>query len=404
MSDDIHPSDGTSGDAGITGGGVSRRRFVAGAIGAVAAGGLLAACSSNDDGEDGSAGGTGDPDLDQALQASDMPEIEWDMATSWPLVLDTIYGGAEFFAEQVSRMTGGRFRITPAPGGDLVPALEILQNIQTGAIPSGHTASYYYVGVDPITQISTAVPFGMTARQHISWLYEGGGLDLLQEIYRERFGVVNLPAGNTGCQMGGWFNKEIRGLPDLGGLRMRIPGMGGEALTKLGVSVQLIPGGEIFQSLETGAIDAAEWVGPYDDLKQEFNKVTQFYYYPGWWEPGPSLDVMFPASEYDALPEEYRAVLEAAAAYSYTNMLARYDTLNPPALAEITQTVEVLPFPDDVLEAAETEVNVILDTNAAADSDYKSVLDSYNAYRSAVGPWHALAERAMLDIIVRSTA
>ncbi len=391
--------------------GLSRRTFM-GALGVAAAGGVLAACSGDDD--DGVAtddGGTaadegddtpttGDADLDDALQASDLPEIEWDLATSWPLVLDTIYGGAEFFAKTVGDLTGGRFTITAAPGGELVPALEVLQSVQTGAVSAGHTASYYYVGIDPITQLSTAVPFGMNARGHISWMYEGGGLELTQAAFRDRFGVVNFPAGNTGCQMGGWFNKEITGLSDLGGLRMRIPGMGGQALEKLGVSVQVIPGGEIYQSLESGAIDAAEWVGPYDDLNQEFNKVTQFYYYPGWWEPGPSLDVYFPADEFDQLPEEYQAVLASAAAHSYTQMLAKYDTLNPPALAEIKAgDITVLPFPDDVMEASAAAVQEILDENAAADAGYREILDSYQAYRDSLGPWFGLAEKAMLDFL-----
>jgi TRAP-type mannitol/chloroaromatic compound transport system substrate-binding protein len=367
---------------------MSRRNFVGAALGTVAAGGLLAAC--------------GDDDLEGALSAGDLPTVTWDLATSWPLALDTIYGGAEFLAQQVSAMTGGRFTINVFPGGELVPALEILQSIQTGAVTAGHTASYYYVGVDPITQISTALPFGMTARQHQSWMYEGGGLDLVRGIFRDRFGVVNIPAGNTGCQMGGWFNKEINSVADLGGLRMRIPGLGGAALEQLGVSVQVIPGGEIYQSLETGAIDAAEWVGPYDDLQQEFNKVTDFYYYPGWWEPGPSLDLMVSAEAYDALPEEYQAVLEAASSYAYNWMLARYDALNPPALAEIKASGIVLaPFPDDVLDAASEEVDKLVDANAAADSDYKSVIDSYNAFRTGVGEWHGLAEKAMLDFLAR---
>jgi TRAP-type mannitol/chloroaromatic compound transport system substrate-binding protein len=390
-------------------GSLTRRAFV-GALGAAAAGGVLAACSGDDDdvttgdddGDDGDAPvSTGDADLDDALQASDLPEIEWDLATSWPLVLDTIYGGAEFFAQQVGALTGGRFKITAAPGGELVPALEVLQSLQTGAVTAGHSAAYYYVGLDPITQLSTAVPFGMTARGHISWMYEGGGLELIQNVFRERFGVVTFPAGNTGCQMGGWFNKEIKSTADLGGLRFRIPGMGGQALEKLGVSVQVIPGGEIYQSLETGAIDGAEWVGPYDDLNQEFNKVTQFYYYPGWWEPGPSLDVMLPADEFDALPEEYQKVIESAAAHSYTQMLAKYDALNPPALAEIKAggDVTILPFPDDVMEAAAGAVQEILDENAAADSGYAEVLTSYQTFRDQLGPWHGLAEKAMLDFL-----
>lgn len=379
----------------------SRRTFV-GALGAVAAGGLLAACSGDDDAADDADPdapvSTGDPDLDDALQASDLPEIEWDMATSWPIVLDTIYGGAGYFADRVRAMTGGRFNITAAPGGELVPALEILQNVQTGAVASGHTASYYYVGVDPICQLRTCVPFGLNARGHLSWLTEGGGQELTEAIFRERFGVVPLAAGNTGCQMGGWFNKEINSTSDLGGLRFRIPGMGGQALEKLGVSVQVIPGGEIYQSLETGAIDGAEWVGPYDDLKQEFNKVASFYYYPGWWEPGPALDVMFPADEFDALPQEYQEMLRTAAAQSYTWMLAKYDALNPPALAEIEAGgVTLLPFPDDVMNAAADAVAEILDTNAAADEGYAEVLASYRSFEQGLSRFFGLAEKAMLD-------
>ena len=383
---------------------LSRRSFV-GALGAVAAGGILAACAGDDDPDDVSAvtnpeapESTGDADLDEALQASDLPEIEWDMATSWPLVLETIYGGAPFFAEQVSKLSGGKFTINPAPGGELVPALEILQNVQTGAVASGHTASYYYVGVDPICQLRTCVPFGLNARGHYSWLTEGGGQDLTEEIFRERFGVVPLAAGNTGCQMGGWFNKEITSTADLGGLRFRIPGMGGQAMERLGVSVQVIPGGEIYQSLETGAIDGAEWVGPYDDLQQEFNKVADFYYYPGWWEPGPALDVMFPADAFDDLPEEYQAMLRSAAAQSHAWMLSKYDALNPPALAEIEESgTTLLPFPDDVMDAAAGAVNEILDENAATDDGYNEVLSSYRNFEEGLSRFFGLAEKAMLD-------
>lgn len=383
----------------------SRRKFMAMALATAGAGSLLAACTDDDSEQFGSEegdgeGGTGDSDLDEALQASDLPTIEWDLATSWPLALDTIYGGATFFAEQVALMTGGRFTINAAPGGDLVPALEILQSVQNGAVNAGHTASYYYIGLDEITAFGTAIPFGFTARQQNAWLYEGGGLEMLQEIYRERFGVIQFPAGNTGCQMGGWFNKEINSVADLGGLRMRIPGLGGRVMERLGVSVQVIPGGEIYQSLETGAIDAAEWVGPYDDVVQEFNQVTQFYYYPGWWEPGPSLEVQFPVSEYDALPEEYKAVLANAASFANHQMLAKYDALNPPALQQIIESdVEILPYPDDVMEAAESETLSLLDEIANDDDDYRSVLDNWLAFREGIGPWHGLAEKAMLDFL-----
>jgi TRAP-type mannitol/chloroaromatic compound transport system substrate-binding protein len=198
--------------------------------------------------------------------------------------------------------------------------------------------------------------------------------------------------------MGGWFKKEIASTDDLGGLRFRIPGLGGQALAQLGVSVQVIPGGEIYQALETGAIDGAEWVGPYDDLKQEFNRVAKFYHYPGWWEPGPALDVMFPADAFDALPQEYQEVLRSAASHSYSWMLAKYDALNPPALATIRDSgVEVLPYPDDVLDAASSVIQEILDENAAADEGYNEVLTSYRNFQKSVVPWFGLAERAVLD-------
>jgi len=377
----------------------SRRKFVAMAIAAAGASTLAASCSS--DGDDDEGASTGDSDLDEALQASDLPEIEWDLATSWPISLDTIYGGAEFFAQQVTAMTGGRFTINAAPGGDLVPALEILQSVQSGAVNAGHTASYYYRGLDEICGFGTAIPFGLTARQQNGWLYEGGGLEMLQDIYRERFGVIQFPAGNTGCQMGGWWKTEINSLADLQGLRMRIPGGGGLVMERLGVSVQVIPGGEIYQSLETGAIDAAEWVGPYDDLVQEFNKVTSFYYYPGWWEPGPSLEVQFPVEQYDVLPEEYKMVLQNAAAFANHQMLAKYDLLNPPALQDIIDdgNITIAPFPDDILDAAETASLEIQEENASGDEAYRSVLDNWLSYREGVGTWHGINEKAMLDVL-----
>jgi TRAP-type mannitol/chloroaromatic compound transport system substrate-binding protein len=380
---------------------MERREFLKmaglGAAGAIA----LAACTSGDDDEATDEGqvSTGDDDLDSALQASDLPELEWDIATSWPTSLDTIFGGAQIFAEQVTAMTGGRFTMNARAAGELVPGLEVLQSVQSGAVQAGHTASYYYVGLADVVAFGTALPFGLTARQQNAWLYEGGGLEMLQEIYRERFGVIQFPAGNTGVQMGGWFNTEINGLGDLEGLKMRIPGLGGRVMERLGVTVQVIPGGEIFQSLQTGAIDAAEWVGPYDDTKLDFQSVASFYYFPGWWEPGPSLEVQLPVSEYDGLPEEYKAVIQTAAKQANVDMMARYDALNPPALADIVNNSDVtlLPFPDDVMEAAEAASFELYDENAAADPDFASVLENWTAFRSGIRTWHGLAETAYLN-------
>ena len=366
---------------------MERRQFLSlaakGAFGAAA----LAACS------------TGDEDLDGALQSDDLPTITWDMATSWPTSLDTIYGGAQRFGERVTAMTGGKFTINARAGGELVPALEVLQSVQAKSVQAGHTASYYYRGLGEVLAFGTAVPFGLTSRQQDAWLFQGGGLEMMQEIYRERFNVIQFPAGNTGVQMGGWFNKEINSLADLQGLQMRIPGLGGAVMERLGVTVQVIPGGEIFQSLQTGAIDAAEWVGPYDDTKLDFQSVADFYYYPGWWEPGPTLEVQLPVDEFDALPEEYQAVIRSAAYDANATMMATYDALNPPALEEILadSSVTVAPFPDDVLRASEEAAFELYDENAAADSDFQSVFQEWSKFRDSITKWHSLAERSYLD-------
>ncbi len=337
---------------------------------------------------------------------SSLPDISWELATSWPVSLDTIYGGAQRFAERVSAMTGGKFKITAHPGGDVVPPLEILQNVQTNSIDAGHTASYYYTGLAPLTAFGTALPFGLTARQQNSWLYNGGGLDMLQAVYKERFNAIQFPAGNTGVQMGGWFNKEIKSLSDMQGLVMRIPGLGSTVMTALGVTVQVLPGGEIFQALQTGAIDATEWVGPYDDLTMGFNEVTKFYYHPGWWEPGPSLEVQIPLAKWDPLPEVYKEIIKSAAFEANTSMMATYDALNPGALQTIkaSSDITILPFPDDVMAAAEEEAFKLYDKNAADDTDFKSIYDNWSKFRSAEQEWFALAETSYLDFVAKSMA
>lgn len=366
---------------------MERREFLKlasmGALGAAA----LAACSS------------GDPALDQAAQDQTLPEIEWDLATSWPKSLDTIYGGATRFADRVAAMTGGRFMITAEPGNEVVPALEILQNIETGAIPAGHTASYYYTGLDPTTAFGTAVPFGLTARQQNAWLYEAGGLEILQEFYALRFNAIQFPAGNTGAQMGGWFNVEVRSLADLQGLRMRIPGLGGSVMTELGVTVEPIAGDEIFQALQTNAVDAAEWGGPHDDEILGLPEVAQFYYHPGWWEPGPSLEVQIPLDEWNNLPEVYQEVIKTAAFEANTSMMAAYDAKNPAALLRILENsdITVLPYPDDVMDAAQEAAFGIYESNASENADFASVYQHWLDFRNQIHSWFAVAETSLLD-------
>lgn len=383
---------------------MDRREFLRKAgIGAAGVAGatLLAACDSNGE---AAATTTGDTALDEALTDDGLPEVNWRCATSWPTSLDTIFGGATTFAERVSAMTGGKFTIDARAGGELVPALEILQSVQSGAVECGHTASYYYRGLGEWIAFGTAVPFGLNARQQNAWWYYGGGEEIMQRLYAENFNAIQFPAGNTGVQMGGWFNVEIQSVADLQGLRMRIPGLGGVVMERLGVTVQQIAGGEIFQSLQTGAIDAAEWVGPYDDTILEFQTVTDFYYYPGWWEPGPALEVQIGLEHWNDLPTEYQEVVKTAAAQANVDMMASYDAKNPVAFQELLDggEVEVLPYPDDVLEAAEEEALALYDENSAADPAFQEVYDSWRPYRDSAHTWFGIAEAATNNFAARA--
>jgi len=367
-----------------------RRKFLK-AAGIATVGGVtlaVAGCSANEA-------------SDAAASDNSLPTIEWDMATSWPRSLDTIFGGADFFAAMVKKLSGGKFVITAREGGELVKGTEVLNAVQEGGVNIGHTASYYYIGKSPVTAFGTALPFGFTYRQQNAWLFEGGGLKTLQDFYREKFNVIQFPAGNTGVQMGGWFNKEIKSVADLKGLKMRIPGLGGKVMEKLGVLVQLLPGGEIFQALQTGTIDATEWVGPYDDTKLSFQDAAKFYYYPGWWEPGPSLEVEIGLDKWNELPEEYQAIIEAAAFAANTQMMARYDVLNPPALQDIINSgkVTILPFPDDVLQASEDAAFQLFDDLKAKDADFAAIFEDWSKFRTASDQWMGLAEKKMLDAL-----
>jgi TRAP-type mannitol/chloroaromatic compound transport system substrate-binding protein len=322
-----------------------------------------------------------------------LPTITWDMATSWPTGLDTIFGGAETVANRVSAMTNGRFTIRARAAGELAGGTEVLDVVSTGAVPIGHTASYYYIGKSPVMAFGTALPFGLNAQQQNAWLYEGGGLEMLQEFYAKNFNVIQFPAGNTGVQMGGWFNKEINTVKDLQGLKMRIPGLGGQVMNELGAVVQVIPGGEIFQALQTGAIDATEWVGPYDDLKLGFNKVAEYYYYPGWWEPGPTLEIQINLDNWNELPTEYQEILKSAAYEANMTMLASYDAKNREALAEIVAGgTKFLPYSQEILEAAEAESFKLFDKFAEEDADFKRIFESWKEFRTGIYEWHRFNE------------
>ena len=321
-------------------------------------------------------------------------QVQWRLASSFPRSLDTIYGAAEVLSERVAAMTGGAFQIRVYPAGELVPAMQVLDAVQAGTVQVGQSAGYYYLGKNPALAFDTCVPFGMTARQQGAWLFEGGGLALVNELYAD-FGVRCLPAGNTGVQMGGWFKREVPDLASLQGLRMRIPGMGGKVMSELGVSVQNIAGGDIFPALETGAIDATEWVGPYDDEKLGFHKAANLYYQPGWWEPGPNLSFYVGDRAWASLSAEYKEIVTTAAYQAGVAMQTRYDQKNPVALERLLAGgVQVRTFSDEILVRAREVAFQLTADNAAQDPAYRKVYEAWEASRRQQATWWGMAELA----------
>ena len=279
--------------------------------------------------------------------------VRWRLASSFPKSLDTIYGGAEVFAKAVKDMSGGKFEISVHAGGELMPPFGVVDGVQNGTVDMCHTVPYYFYGKNPAFALGSAVPFGLNARQMTSWMMHGNGRKLMNEFYAG-YGMVSFHGGNTGTQMGGWFRKEVKTIAEFKGLKMRLGGgLIGDVMTKLGAVPQSIPGGEIYQALEKGTIDAAEWVGPYDDQKLGFNKVAPYYYYPGWWEGGPEVDFFVNQKALAALSPENRAIVEAAASHAHTDMLAKYDARNPGALKQLVAAkTKVLPFSQGILDAS----------------------------------------------------
>ncbi len=385
--------------------GIDRRAFLGkgglALAGFAASSAVLAACGG-DGGSDDAGGGddAGNEETAEAVELiADGPEIEWEMATSWPTGLVTLFGSATLFTETVSRLTGGKFTINARPAGEIVGGLEVLPTVRDSGVQSGHTASYYYTGLSPVQNFGTSMPFGLTQRQHNAWLFQGGGLELLNDFYAAEHGIITFPAGGTGCQMGGWFTKEINTVADLQGLTMRIPGIAGQVLNNLGGEQVSLPGGEILPAIETGAIDAAEFVGPTDDLILGLDQFDGdlFYYYPGWWEPGTTLEVQFPLSLWDDLPEEYQAAIEIAAMYAHTKTIAQYDVLNPADLTKIKDFAELREFSPEIMSAFKEETESVLDGLAAEDPAFAEILGPWREYRDSVSEWHGLAERSFLN-------
>jgi TRAP-type mannitol/chloroaromatic compound transport system substrate-binding protein len=325
--------------------------------------------------------------------------IRWRLASSFPKSLDTIYGAAEIFAKTVGAMSGGKFQITVAAPGEIVPAFGVVDAIQAGTVEAAHTAPYYFFGKDPTFALGCAIPFGLNARQMSAWMFEGNGMKLMREFYA-KYNIINFVGGNTGAQMGGWWRKEIKNLADLKGQKFRTGGFGGRVMERIGAIPQNIPGGEIYQALEKGTIDAAEWVGPYDDEKLGFAKVAKFYAYPGFWEGGPQLDFYVNDKVYNSLPAEYKAMVEAAATHAATEMQARYDARNPAALKKLVASGTTLfRFPKDVMEAAFKEAMALYSELSGSNPGWKKVYDDYAAFRRDANLWFRFAEAGFDDFM-----
>jgi TRAP-type mannitol/chloroaromatic compound transport system substrate-binding protein len=358
---------------------MKRRILLSYAATATATTAALAACS---------------PTNTTSTTAGALPNVRWKMATSWPTSLKTLYGAAQRVAQRVSEMTDGRFSIQVFAAGEIVPGLQVLDAVQQGTVECGHSASYYYIGKNPALAFGTAVPFGLNAQQQNAWLYHGGGLELIQKLYSD-FNTIAFPSGNSGVQMGGWFKREVNKVSDLQGLKMRIPGLGGEVLSRLGVNVQVLPGGEIFLALDRGAIDAAEWVGPFDDEKLGLNKAAKFYYYPGWWEPGSTFDLQINLTAWNKLPKEYQEIVKAASIQANMECLAIYDTENPIALKRMIEGgTKLKAFSSEIMTAAQQQAFAIYEENASKDATFKTVYEQWKKFRESIYPWSAVSELA----------
>ncbi len=360
---------------------MKRRQFLSGGAIAAASTGLAAQVSS--------------PALAQS-----MPEIKWRLTSSFPKQLDTIFGTAQTFAKYVAEATDNKFQIQTFGAGEIVPGLQALDSVQAGSVECAQTPTYFYTGKEPTLAFGTGIPFGLNQRHQQSWWAFGGGGEIINEALK-KFNAYGIPMGNSGTQMGGWFRKEINTLEDLKGLKFRVGGMGGAILSRLGTVPQQIAPGDIYPALERGTIDAAEFVGPYDDEKLGLAKIAKYYYYPGWWEGSAMMHLVVNLDQWNKLPKHYQAVVAQACEASNAWMLGKYDNVNAPALRRLVGAGAVLKaFPLPVLEACFKEANEYYNGIAAQNPLFKKALDSTVAYRNDQLPWWQIAEYSFDSLMI----
>jgi len=360
---------------------MKRRQFVGG----IAAAASLAACAKSE--SECSAEGNASAE-----------SFEWSAVTSWPPKFPGLGIAVDNVADRIDAASGGRLKIKVYGGGELVPAFEVFDAVSRGAVECGHDASYYHKGKLDAAQFFTAIPFGLNGQEMNAWLYYGGGLELWRELY-EPFNLVPFPCGNTNVQMGGWFNKEINSVADLKGLKMRIPGLGGEVLRRAGGTPITLPGAEIFTSLQTGAIDATEWVGPYNDASFGLHKAAKYYYYPGWQEPGPTLEFMVHRAAWDSLSADLQAIVSTSCQAINCDMVAEYVHGNAVALDQLRQNpnIEIRPFPKKVLQHLKEITDEIVAEWVEADPKAAKIFESFDAFRKISEPNMRISEQAFLE-------
>lgn len=322
----------------------------------------------------------------------------WKMSTTWPPNFPVVGVGCKLMADWVREMSGGRMDITVYGGGELIPALEGFDAVSNGAVEMNHGAAYYWAGKLPASQFFAAVPFGMNARQMAAWIISGGGQQLWEELYAP-FNLQPMLGGNTGVQMGGWFNKEINSVDDLKGLKMRIPGLGGDVLAKAGGTPVLVSGGEIYTNLERGVIDATEWIGPYHDYIMGFHNVAKYYYYPGWHEPGPVLELIVNKSKYEALPKDLQQIIRTASERLNGWMMAEFDTKNGEYLVKLIEEegVDVRRFPDAVIDGLEGFTKEALVELTEKDPSSRKVFESFSKFKKQVSVWTDISEKVFYE-------
>jgi len=347
---------------------------------------------------------TGAVALAKPAVAQSMPQLKWRLATSWPKSLDTLYGTCELFAKCIGEITDRNFHMQVFAAGEIVPGLAVLDAVQNQTVELGHTGTYYYWGKEAALAFGSAVPFGLNARQMEAWLTQGGGNELLREVLAS-FNCHGIPMGNTGCQMGGWFRKEINRIEDLRGLKFRIGGFAGRVVSKLGVVPQQLAPGDIYSALEKGSIDAVEWIGPHDDEKLGFHKIAKYYYYPAWWEGSTNAHLLVNLDKWNDLPKPYQAAIGAAAREAGHWMTTKYDAANPTALKRLVAGGTMLrPFSPEIMEASYKAANEVYAETAAANPRFKKIHDSLVAFRADSYSWWQVAEAAFDNFQIRMRA